>query len=116
MMIFLFFIFLFFFFFKQKTAYESRLSLVGSEMCIRDSRNTTNAPITCTAVIQTGRACRRGWADVLTPPRYPGARTDEFWPPRWSIHPTGGAGAWVPWRREHVSPASSTGTPGLDHR
>jgi len=26
-----------FFFFKQKTAYELRLSLVGSEMCIRDS-------------------------------------------------------------------------------
>jgi len=29
--------FIFFFFFKQKTAYEIRLSLVGSEMCIRDS-------------------------------------------------------------------------------
>ncbi len=27
--------FLFFFFFKQKTAYEFRLSLVGSDMCIR---------------------------------------------------------------------------------
>ncbi len=27
-----------FFFFKQKTAYEIRLSLVGSEMCIRDSQ------------------------------------------------------------------------------
>ena len=26
-----------FFFFKRKTAYEVRLSLVGSEMCIRDS-------------------------------------------------------------------------------
>ena len=26
----------YFFFFKQKTAYEIRLSLVGSEMCIRD--------------------------------------------------------------------------------
>ena len=25
---------------KQKTAYEIRLSLVGSEMCIRDSNNT----------------------------------------------------------------------------
>src|SRR5660397_280954 len=33
----LFFFFGFFFFFKQKTAYEIRLSLVGSEMCIRDS-------------------------------------------------------------------------------
>ena len=29
--------FIFFFFFKQKTAYEVRLSLVGSEMFIRDS-------------------------------------------------------------------------------
>eukprot|EP00658_Telonema_sp_P-2_P018381 TRINITY_DN17214_c0_g1_i2.p1 TRINITY_DN17214_c0_g1~~TRINITY_DN17214_c0_g1_i2.p1 ORF type:complete len:140 (-),score=42.63 TRINITY_DN17214_c0_g1_i2:355-774(-) len=28
----------FFFFFKQKTAYEMLRSLVGSEMCIRDSR------------------------------------------------------------------------------
>ena len=35
-MFFFFFFFLFFFFFKQKTAYEIRLSLVGSEMCIRD--------------------------------------------------------------------------------
>src|SRR5660397_120639 len=32
-----FFFMVFFFFFKQKTAYEIRLSLVGSEMCIRDS-------------------------------------------------------------------------------
>ena len=29
---------LLFFFFKQKTAYEMLRSLVGSEMCIRDSR------------------------------------------------------------------------------
>ena len=29
--------FVFFFFFKQKTAYEMLRSLVGSEMCIRDS-------------------------------------------------------------------------------
>eukprot|EP00658_Telonema_sp_P-2_P068384 TRINITY_DN5731_c0_g1_i14.p1 TRINITY_DN5731_c0_g1~~TRINITY_DN5731_c0_g1_i14.p1 ORF type:complete len:136 (-),score=46.09 TRINITY_DN5731_c0_g1_i14:74-481(-) len=29
----------FFFFFKQKTAYEMLRSLVGSEMCIRDSNN-----------------------------------------------------------------------------
>src|SRR5665809_6343 len=32
------FCFFCFFFFKQKTAYEIRLSLVGSEMCIRDSK------------------------------------------------------------------------------
>src|SRR5660398_252094 len=31
----------FFFFFKQKTAYEIRLSLVGSEMCIRDRCTTS---------------------------------------------------------------------------
>ena len=31
----------FFFFFKQKTAYEIIPSLVGSEMCIRDSIQTT---------------------------------------------------------------------------
>ena len=31
---------LYFFFFKQKTAYEIRLSLVGSEMCIRDRINS----------------------------------------------------------------------------
>eukprot|EP00658_Telonema_sp_P-2_P018912 TRINITY_DN17403_c0_g2_i1.p2 TRINITY_DN17403_c0_g2~~TRINITY_DN17403_c0_g2_i1.p2 ORF type:complete len:106 (-),score=56.98 TRINITY_DN17403_c0_g2_i1:133-450(-) len=30
-------LFFFFFFFKQKTAYEMLRSLVGSEMCIRDS-------------------------------------------------------------------------------
>ena len=29
--------------FKQKTAYELRLSLVGSEMCIRDSRQAQRA-------------------------------------------------------------------------
>src|SRR5678815_3869685 len=33
-------IFIFFFFFKQKTAYEMLRSLVGSEMCIRDSPKT----------------------------------------------------------------------------
>jgi len=31
----------YFFFFKQKTAYEIRLSLVGSEMCIRDRDYST---------------------------------------------------------------------------
>src|SRR5659263_272335 len=34
---FFFFVFFIFFFFKQKTAYEIMPSLVGSEMCIRDS-------------------------------------------------------------------------------
>ena len=31
------------FFFKQKTAYEISACLVGSEMCIRDSKNTIRA-------------------------------------------------------------------------
>ena len=31
---------MFFFFFKQKTAYEMLRSLVGSEMCIRDRRES----------------------------------------------------------------------------
>eukprot|EP00658_Telonema_sp_P-2_P026913 TRINITY_DN20904_c0_g3_i3.p1 TRINITY_DN20904_c0_g3~~TRINITY_DN20904_c0_g3_i3.p1 ORF type:complete len:142 (+),score=59.03 TRINITY_DN20904_c0_g3_i3:95-520(+) len=41
-----FFLFIIFFFFKQKTAYEMLRSLVGSEMCIRDSSiiTTTTAP------------------------------------------------------------------------
>src|SRR5678816_4831713 len=34
--------FYFFFFFKQKTAYEMLRSLVGSEMCIRDSHITVD--------------------------------------------------------------------------
>ena len=33
-----------FFFFKQKTAYEMLRSLVGSEMCIRDSCGTVRDP------------------------------------------------------------------------
>ena len=38
---FFFFFYFFFFFFKQKTAYEISACLVGSEMCIRDSRQAT---------------------------------------------------------------------------
>ncbi len=34
-----------FFFFKQKTAYEIRLSLVGSEMCIRDRTTRVSNPV-----------------------------------------------------------------------
>eukprot|EP00658_Telonema_sp_P-2_P005043 TRINITY_DN11890_c0_g1_i3.p1 TRINITY_DN11890_c0_g1~~TRINITY_DN11890_c0_g1_i3.p1 ORF type:complete len:129 (-),score=42.13 TRINITY_DN11890_c0_g1_i3:107-493(-) len=37
--------FIFFFFFKQKTAYEMLRSLVGSEMCIRDSRAAITADV-----------------------------------------------------------------------
>ena len=33
---------IFIFFVKQKTAYELRLSLVGSEMCIRDSAKASH--------------------------------------------------------------------------
>eukprot|EP00658_Telonema_sp_P-2_P021138 TRINITY_DN18397_c0_g1_i2.p1 TRINITY_DN18397_c0_g1~~TRINITY_DN18397_c0_g1_i2.p1 ORF type:complete len:233 (+),score=76.31 TRINITY_DN18397_c0_g1_i2:47-745(+) len=45
-MCFLFF-FYFFFFFKQKTAYEMLRSLVGSEMCIRDSLSAKNTVFAC---------------------------------------------------------------------
>src|SRR5674536_378871 len=37
----MYFFVVFFFFFKQKTAYEMLRSLVGSEMCIRDSTITS---------------------------------------------------------------------------
>eukprot|EP00658_Telonema_sp_P-2_P073911 TRINITY_DN63057_c0_g1_i4.p1 TRINITY_DN63057_c0_g1~~TRINITY_DN63057_c0_g1_i4.p1 ORF type:complete len:201 (+),score=92.13 TRINITY_DN63057_c0_g1_i4:96-698(+) len=39
----MFLFFSFFFFFKQKTAYEMLRSLVGSEMCIRDSKKAASA-------------------------------------------------------------------------
>ncbi len=38
-----------FFFFKQKTAYEMLRSLVGSEMCIRDSVGTALGLLWCLA-------------------------------------------------------------------
>jgi len=49
----------FFFFFKQKTAYEIRLSLVGSEMCIRDRRNSGRL------AVLDGRMRRRGWGRTV---------------------------------------------------
>src|SRR5674536_399588 len=36
-----------FFFFKQKTAYEMLRSLVGSEMCIRDSSMSSSVTARC---------------------------------------------------------------------
>ena len=51
------------FFFKQKTAYEIMPSLVGSEMCIRDSRNMAR-----------GGACLRAQPSLLctaAPPLLP---------------------------------------------
>src|SRR5450756_2662738 len=53
------FIGFFFFFFKQKTAYEIMPSLVGSEMCIRDSGRRAFAAGWGTT---SAGACRkRGW-------------------------------------------------------
>src|SRR5660397_157275 len=46
---------LLFFFFKQKTAYELRLSLVGSEMCIRDSQFAETGLFGVYAGCQPGR-------------------------------------------------------------
>ena len=40
-----FFFFFFVFFFKQKTSYEVRLSLVGSESCIRDRQGYSLVPL-----------------------------------------------------------------------
>eukprot|EP00658_Telonema_sp_P-2_P083132 TRINITY_DN8922_c0_g1_i1.p1 TRINITY_DN8922_c0_g1~~TRINITY_DN8922_c0_g1_i1.p1 ORF type:complete len:219 (+),score=80.02 TRINITY_DN8922_c0_g1_i1:66-722(+) len=63
----------FFFFFKQKTAYEMLRSLVGSEMCIRDSDNTMlravalatlvalisgTDPIVCPTVLTSSPLCQ----------------------------------------------------------
>ena len=47
----------FFFFFKQKTAYEMLRSLVGSEMCIRDSARPD----------RRAHAKTPGWATAFTP-------------------------------------------------
>ena len=43
------------FFFKQKTAYELLMSLVGSEMCIRDSRIADHAACRCAGKLAAGR-------------------------------------------------------------
>eukprot|EP00658_Telonema_sp_P-2_P000286 TRINITY_DN10101_c0_g1_i1.p2 TRINITY_DN10101_c0_g1~~TRINITY_DN10101_c0_g1_i1.p2 ORF type:complete len:110 (+),score=42.48 TRINITY_DN10101_c0_g1_i1:35-364(+) len=47
----------FFFFFKQKTAYEMLRSLVGSEMCIRDSGINAEYGVCC--------AVMAGFTDLL---------------------------------------------------
>ena len=50
-----------FFFFKQKTAYEIRLSLVGSEMCIRD-RYSANEPVTVALTVKYDNAIQTSGA------------------------------------------------------
>ena len=47
-----------FFFFKQKTAYEVLRSLVGSEMCIRDSPTAAKAPSTARVLEDICPVCR----------------------------------------------------------
>eukprot|EP00658_Telonema_sp_P-2_P053773 TRINITY_DN4246_c0_g1_i7.p1 TRINITY_DN4246_c0_g1~~TRINITY_DN4246_c0_g1_i7.p1 ORF type:complete len:199 (-),score=58.40 TRINITY_DN4246_c0_g1_i7:217-813(-) len=47
----------FFFFFKQKTAYEMLRSLVGSEMCIRDSKKT--AVVAIVSKVGVGRTVEK---------------------------------------------------------
>ncbi len=49
----------YFFFFKQKTAYEMSASLVGSEMCIRDSVRLNGYRHSGTIVPRLRRRCRR---------------------------------------------------------
>ena len=46
------------FFFKQKTAYEIRLSRVGSEMCIRDRVQPACGPAPLTGKSRAPRTCR----------------------------------------------------------
>ena len=49
-----------FFFFKQKTAYEMLRSLVGSEMCIRDSPNTVWNALQAAQNAQTQTTAQNG--------------------------------------------------------
>eukprot|EP00658_Telonema_sp_P-2_P004727 TRINITY_DN1175_c0_g1_i11.p2 TRINITY_DN1175_c0_g1~~TRINITY_DN1175_c0_g1_i11.p2 ORF type:complete len:139 (+),score=44.91 TRINITY_DN1175_c0_g1_i11:33-449(+) len=55
----------FFFFFKQKTAYEMLRSLVGSEMCIRDSSLTLEPEYKGTNFVASGFLRRQ--AQLLPP-------------------------------------------------
>src|SRR5665254_28190 len=63
-----------FFFFKQKTAYEMLRSLVGSEMCIRDSHDE-RSPAPCRRHRTTTPVARHHWQEGprsgATPPRTP---------------------------------------------
>ncbi len=45
------------FFFKQKTAYEMSASLVGSEMCIRDSMTTRVSTAVFSAILAMEHKC-----------------------------------------------------------
>src|SRR5665809_71447 len=57
------YVLVFVFFFKQKTAYEIRLSLVGSEMCIRDRYKKTHPQDLRTADhVRTRNPRFIGWA------------------------------------------------------
>src|SRR5450756_3048368 len=64
--------FFFFFFFKQKTAYEIMPSLVGSEMCIRDSigKIVTKTQLMNTAAVTShptrGASCHSPQATTAT--------------------------------------------------
>src|SRR5660397_257438 len=64
-----------FFFFKQKTAYEIRLSLVGSEMCIRDSITLNCVPAVSVVLPDPQISiCESCWEEPVTttPPSEPG--------------------------------------------
>src|SRR5450756_2525675 len=64
----------FFFFFKQKTAYEIMPSLVGSEMCIRDSTWPARAPVR-RPVASARRSVKRLVSERDPHPRRSPART-----------------------------------------
>src|SRR5450756_3187992 len=75
-----------FFFFKQKTAYEIMPSLVGSEMCIRDSLSPTLtlrfwATETRTSLLTPGISSESSRVKTLTSTTFPrspcGRRSEE---------------------------------------
>ena len=58
-----------FFFFKQKTAYEIKYGLVGSEMCIRDSRRAAHGHRPVFQDIAAG-GDGQGFQDILGKQKY----------------------------------------------
>src|SRR5674536_292682 len=107
----LFLMFFFFFFFKQKTAYEMLRSLVGSEMCIRDSLTGWAAGVLAAQV----KRLERSGAPAPALPARPGAARDAVAASPWSS----GAMTAVP---EETRPVGNDGrvrprpTAGADHR
>src|SRR5678816_4719064 len=76
----------FFFFFKQKTAYEMLRSLVGSEMCIRDSGKSAGIDEITGEMIKNGgekvidwiwNLCNKAFMEGIVPVSYTHLRAHE---------------------------------------